>query len=64
LAFTLEQLAEGIGRGGQLSATRYQQLGGVQGALVRQADAALADACAATGRSSDEVISSLLRLVT
>jgi WD40 repeat protein len=64
LAFTLEQLADGVGRGGQLSAARYEQLGGVQGALVRQADAALADACAASGRTADQVIGGLLRLVT
>jgi WD40 repeat protein len=64
LAFTLEQLAAGVGRGGQLSATRYEQLGGVQGALVRQANAALADARAARGRSPAEVIGGLLRLVT
>jgi hypothetical protein len=53
LAFTLEQLADGVRRGGHLSATRYAQLGGVQGALVRQADAALADACAASSRTAD-----------
>ena len=64
LAFTLEQLAEGVGRGGQLSAGRYEQLGGVQGALIRQADAALSDACSASGRDPSEVISGLLRLVT
>ncbi len=28
LAFTLAQLADGVGRGGQLSAARYEQLGG------------------------------------
>jgi hypothetical protein len=28
LAFTLAQLAEGVGRGGRLSGTRYAQLGG------------------------------------
>ena len=33
LAFTLQQLAEGVGWGGQLSAERYQQLGGVTGAF-------------------------------
>jgi hypothetical protein len=43
-AFTLAQLANGIGRGHRLSAARYDQLGGVQGALIRQADAALAKA--------------------
>jgi WD40 repeat protein/energy-coupling factor transporter ATP-binding protein EcfA2 len=64
LAFTLAQLAEGISRGGQLSGVRYDQLGGVQGALARQADAALADATAVTGRSREEVIAGLLRLVT
>jgi WD40 repeat protein/energy-coupling factor transporter ATP-binding protein EcfA2 len=64
LAFTLAQLAEGVSRGGQLSGTRYDQLGGVQGALVRQADAALADATAVTGRRREEVIAGLLRLVT
>jgi hypothetical protein len=64
LAFTLEQLVEGVGRGGQLSAMRYEQLGGVRGALVYQANAALADAHAASGRSADEVLAGLLRLVT
>jgi WD40 repeat protein len=64
LAFTLAQLAAGVGRGGHLSAARYDQLGGVQGALVRQADAALAEAQAATGRGRNEVIAGLLRLVT
>jgi hypothetical protein len=64
LAFTLEQLAEGVTRGGQLLARRYEQLGGVQGALIRQADAALTDACSASGRDPSEVISGLLRLVT
>ncbi|MGH3874897.1 MAG: TIR domain-containing protein, partial [Pseudonocardiaceae bacterium] len=64
LAFTLAVLAEGVGRGGRLSGTRYEQLGGVQGALTRQADAALADAITTGGRSHDEVIAGLLRLVT
>ncbi|MGH3831205.1 MAG: TIR domain-containing protein [Pseudonocardiaceae bacterium] len=64
LAFTLAQLAEGVGRGGQLSAARYDQLGGVQGTLTRQADAALAAAVATGGRSPEEVIAGLLRLVT
>jgi uncharacterized protein YjiK len=64
LAFTLEQLADGVGRGGQLSEQRYDELGGVQGALTRQADAALAEALAAGGRSRQEVLAGLLRLVT
>jgi energy-coupling factor transporter ATP-binding protein EcfA2 len=64
LAFTLAQLAEGVGRGGHLSTARYEQLGGVQGALTRQADAALAEAIAATGRGREQVIGGLLQLVT
>ncbi|MGH3808067.1 MAG: TIR domain-containing protein [Pseudonocardiaceae bacterium] len=64
LAFTLAQLAAGVSRGGQLSGARYDQLGGVRGALTRQAEAALAEACAASGRGRGEVISGLLRLVT
>ncbi|MGH8573721.1 MAG: WD40 repeat domain-containing protein, partial [Gammaproteobacteria bacterium] len=46
------------------SSTRYDQLGGVQGALTRQADAALADAIATGRRSHEQVIAGLLRLVT
>ena len=64
LAFTLAQLANGVGRGGRLSRERYDQLGGVQGALTRQADEALADAIAASGRHREEVIAGLLQLVT
>ena len=63
LAYTLAQLADGIGRGGQLSARRYEQLGGVQGALARQAEAALADATTTGGRGRDQVVKELLRLV-
>ena len=64
LAYTLSGLADGVERGGRLLASRYEQLGGVQGALARQADAALAVAMAAGARTRDEVISELLRLVT
>lgn len=64
LAFTLARLADGIGRGGQLSSTRYDRLGRVQGALTSQADAALTDALTTSGRSRDQVIAGLLRLVT
>ncbi len=64
LAFTLSQLADGVGCGGQLSTARYDQLGGVQGALTRQADTALTHATTATGRRQEEVIAGLLRLVT
>ncbi|WP_432837920.1 toll/interleukin-1 receptor domain-containing protein [Dactylosporangium sp. CA-092794] len=64
LAFTLQQLAIGVHRGGHLSEERYEQLGGVAGALVGQADAALAEARAASGRTTDAVIAGLLHLVT
>jgi WD40 repeat protein len=64
LAFTLAQLGDGVGRGGRLSAARYDQLGGVRGALTRQADAALAEASAVTGRRREQVIAGLLHLVT
>jgi hypothetical protein len=64
LAYTLAQLADGVTRGGRLSTTRYEQLGEVHGVLVRQADAALADALAAGGRSREQVIRELLRLIT
>ncbi|MGH3875318.1 MAG: WD40 repeat domain-containing protein [Pseudonocardiaceae bacterium] len=50
--------------GGRLSGERYDQLGGVQGALTRHADAALAQAITAGGRGRAEVIAGLLRLVT
>jgi WD40 repeat protein len=64
LAYTLAELAEGVRHGGRLSATRYDQLGGVRGALVKQADTALAEASKAGGRGSSDVIAGLLRLVT
>jgi WD40 repeat protein/energy-coupling factor transporter ATP-binding protein EcfA2 len=64
LAFTLAQLASGVSRGEQLSADRYEQLGGVPGALIHQADAALAEALSCTGRSGEDVIAALLWLVT
>ena len=49
LAFTLEQLADGVRRGGQLTHQQYDEIGGVQGALQRQADAALQEACNKAG---------------
>jgi hypothetical protein len=64
LAYTLAELADGVERGGRLLTSRYDQLGGVRGALTRQAEAALADATAASGRGREDVIRELLRLVT
>ncbi|ANZ34736.1 hypothetical protein BBK82_00225 [Lentzea guizhouensis] len=63
LAFTLAQLAADR-RGSELSPARYDELGGVRGALVKQADAALREAVGVTGRTPDEVITGLLELVT
>ena len=56
LAFTLAQLVEGVRRGGRLSQRRYDQLGGVRGALTRQAEEALAEASSVGGRGHAEVI--------
>jgi WD40 repeat protein len=64
LAYTLSQLADGMGRGGTLRMSRYEELGGVHGTLTRQANAALEDAMAASGRSGEQVIRGLLGLVT
>ncbi len=64
LAFTLAQLAKGVRRGGQLSTARYDELGGVQGALTRQADEALTAAIDTAGCGREQVIAGLLRLVT
>jgi WD40 repeat protein len=64
LAYTLAQLAEGVGRGGRLQLARYEQLGGVRGTLTRQADAALAAAETASERSRADILRDLLRLVT
>ena len=64
LAFTLDQLADGVSRGDHLSAAQYEQLGGVRGALTRQADKALDAAVTTGGRSRTEVIRGLLSLVT
>ncbi|HWR48507.1 MAG TPA: WD40 repeat domain-containing protein, partial [Pseudonocardiaceae bacterium] len=64
LAFTLRQLAEGLPVGGTLALSHYHDLGGVHGALTRQADAALAEAVRASGLTEREVLAGLTRLVT
>ncbi|HSZ30722.1 MAG TPA: TIR domain-containing protein, partial [Pseudonocardiaceae bacterium] len=64
LAFTLRQLADGLPAGGTLTLARYDDLGGVQGALTRHADAALAEAMRASGLTNREVVAGLTRLVT
>jgi type II secretory pathway predicted ATPase ExeA len=64
LAFILRQLADDLPAGGTLALARYHDLGGVQGALTRHADAALADAIRASGLTEREVLAGLTRLVT
>jgi len=64
LAFTLQQLAADTPRGGELALTRYELLGGVRGALTRQADEAMLAAMAATGRTAEQVLAGLLQLVS
>ncbi|MGH3885280.1 MAG: TIR domain-containing protein [Pseudonocardiaceae bacterium] len=64
LAFTLRQLADGLPVGGALSLSRYRDLGGVQGALARHADAALTEAVRTSGLTDREVLAGLTRLVT
>jgi len=43
-------LAEGLPVGGTLALARYENLGGVRGALTQHADTALAKAVQASGR--------------
>jgi hypothetical protein len=64
LAFTLRQLAEGLSAGGTLSLSRYRDLGGVQGALARHADAALTEAIRTSGLTDRDILAGLTRLVT
>ncbi|MGW4843159.1 nSTAND1 domain-containing NTPase [Nocardia brasiliensis] len=64
LAFVLERLADGVHRGGTLSLQRYRETGGVQGALVRQAEVALTEARTVGGLTESQVIDVMLRLVS
>ena len=64
LAFILRQLADGLPAGGTLTRAHYDDLGGVQGALTRHADTALAEAVRASGLAEREVLAGLTRLVT
>jgi WD40 repeat protein len=63
LAFTLAELATDLRRGDRLRLSHYEQIKGVRGALAKHADEALVDAMAIAGRSEDEVLRGLLRLV-
>jgi WD40 repeat protein len=63
LAYTLAQLARGLGRGDRLSGARYDELGGVQGTLIKQADEALDEARLDAATTEQDVLGTLLRLV-
>ncbi|WP_239342060.1 TIR domain-containing protein [Frankia sp. CiP3] len=63
LAFTLSQITAGLGYGSTLSEDLYRAIGGVQGALINEAQEALKQAARMSGTSSRDVIDSLLRLV-
>lgn len=62
LAFTLQQLADGLSRGDTISAERYAGLGGVRGALSQRADAAHRAAVAHSGLDERQVLSALVWL--
>lgn len=64
LAYTLHLLAEGRERGRELSLDDYRRTGGVRGALVNRADAALEAAATASGLPPEEVLAGLTRLAT
>jgi len=64
LAFTLHELALNQTRGGWLSAVRYEELGGVRGALARRADAVLDEAVAAARLSREEILAGMAELAT
>ena len=64
LAFTLAELARGKTCGDELSAQDYADLGGVQGALARHADASLVAASTASGLDPTVVLAGLTRLAT
>ncbi|MCK9900981.1 TIR domain-containing protein [Frankia sp. Cpl3] len=65
LAYTLQRLHAHANQVGTavLSAALYDAIGGVRGALVDHADAAVAEASAATGRSNEQVLASLVHLI-
>ncbi|CAO5157039.1 WD40 repeat-containing protein [Frankia sp. AiPs1] len=64
LAFTLDELAQGLSRGDRLSRQRYEDLGGVRGALARRADAVLEEAVTEARLSREEILASMAELAT
>lgn len=64
LAFSLAELARGKTRGDHLTSDVYAAFGGVQGALARHADLALAEAVESSEISAQAVVEALTRLAT
>jgi len=66
LAYTLRRLYEAARErhSNILSPDLYHMIGGVQGALIEQADTALAEAVTATGCTKKEALAALLRLLS
>ncbi|MDQ3764358.1 MAG: hypothetical protein M3460_23135, partial [Actinomycetota bacterium] len=62
LAYTLHLLYLRVGSGGMVTDEHYQQLGGVAGALARQADKVTAELC--TTDPNVPVVATLLKFVT
>ncbi|OHV37632.1 hypothetical protein CC117_16775 [Parafrankia colletiae] len=64
LAFTLWKLATDLERGGRITTGAYHQLGGVRGTIIHQADLALAQAARPAVTTEEQVLTTLLRLVS
>jgi hypothetical protein len=55
LAYALAELADGVNRGGELLTSRYEQIGGVQGALTRPSAANATEVTEPPARDHDSV---------
>jgi hypothetical protein len=64
LAFTLSRLVDGVQAGGRVGLDRYEQTGGVQGAVKAQSEAALSRATRTAGCNDDEAMATLIGFVT
>jgi hypothetical protein len=64
LSFMLRQLSAGVARGGEMTLARHNELGGVKKALGQQADQALAEAESESGLTGEQVVQTLIELVT
>lgn len=64
LAHVLGQLTEHAGPGARIGLPDYRRIGGVRGALCRQAEATLQQAVTATGLPAEEILVALTELVT